>query len=107
METNIVSVSGGLSSFEALRRTIEKHGRENTVALFADVKGNGYSHFFSKFPHLSFLLHEYYGGESRDLYRFLWQISYELDIPIERIGSDKSIFTVQAEKRAIRLYTGC
>ena len=103
---HIVSVSGGLSSFEALRRTIEEQGHADTIALFADVKGNGYSHFFSQFPHLSFLLHEKFGGESPDLYRFLWQISYELDIPIHRISSDESIWTVFAKKRAMRLFTG-
>ena len=44
----IVNVSGGLTSFEALRRTIEPHGKENTHAYFADTKqeddGGGGSH---------------------------------------------------------------
>lgn len=99
----IVSVSGGLSSFEALRRTIDTHGRTDTIALFADVKGNGASHFFSPFPFLSRLLHDWFGGEARDTYRFLWQQSYILDMPIERIESEKTIWTVFAERRAIRL----
>ena len=34
----IVNVSGGLTSFEALRRTIERHGKDSTVAVFADTK---------------------------------------------------------------------
>ena len=33
----IVNVSGGLTSFEALRRTIERYGKENTHAVFADT----------------------------------------------------------------------
>ena len=33
----IVNVSGGLTSFEALRRTIERYGKENTHPVFADT----------------------------------------------------------------------
>lgn len=99
----VVSVSGGLGSAWALKQAIEQRGKENVIAVFADVKGNGYSHYFSRFPHLSHLLHEWYGGESRDTYRFLWQLSHYLDIPIERIESERTIWTVFAEKRALRL----
>lgn len=103
--TYIVSVSGGLGSFEALRRTIETHGKENTVAVFADVKGDGATHWFS-FPAIDALLHERYGGESRDLYRFLWHISYVLDIPIERLSGGATIWTQFAKSRAMRVWTG-
>jgi hypothetical protein len=33
----VVSFSGGLSSFEALRRCLAKHGHESTIAIFANV----------------------------------------------------------------------
>lgn len=101
----IVSVSGGLGSFEALRRTIEAHGKENTVAVFSDVKGSGATHWFSM-PAIDALLHERFGGESRDLYRFLWHISDALDIPIERLSGDATIWTQFAKSRAMRVWTG-
>jgi orotidine-5'-phosphate decarboxylase len=44
----IVNVSGGLTSFEALRRTIERHGKAAVTAVFANTR-----------------------MEDRDLYRFL------------------------------------
>ena len=64
----IVSVSGGLSSYEALRRVVASRGRQNVVAVFADVKGDGATHApFSPAPAIEPLLHERYGGEARDL----------------------------------------
>lgn len=68
----VVSVSGGLTSFEALRRTIEAKGRENVSAVFADVGRiveNG----------------ETVCGEDDDLYRFLDETERLLDFPIHRI----------------------
>lgn len=41
----IVSFSGGMGSAEALKQTIEKYDKKNVIALFADVKGNGNSHY--------------------------------------------------------------
>jgi hypothetical protein len=102
----IVSVSGGLSSAYALKRVIETEGRENVIAIFADVKGTGHSHTWSDLPELEYLLHERYGGESPDTYRFLWELSYGLDIPIERIEDGRSIWAVFAETRSFRLYSG-
>lgn len=72
----IVSVSGGLGSYEALRRTIEKHGRENTAAVFADV-GKVVSGA------------ETVSGEDDDLYRFLDETESALDFPIHRIKSNQ------------------
>ncbi len=100
----IVSVSGGLSSFEALRRTIEQRGKENVIAVFADVKGRGDNHYWSPAPSIEPLLHERFGGESRDTYRFLWQMSYALDMPIERLEDGRTVFNVFADKRAFRLF---
>lgn len=103
--TYIVSVSGGLGSAEALKRTLEQHGRGHTVALFADVKGSGRTHTWNM-PAIDDLLHERYGGEARDLYRFLWQLSYYFDLPIERLTDGRSIWRIFAENRAFRLWSG-
>lgn len=100
----IVSVSGGLSSFEALRRLIEQRGRENIVAVFADVKGRGENHYWSPVPAIEPLLQERFGGETRDTYRFLWQMSYSLDMPIERLEDGRDVFNLFMEKRAFRLF---
>jgi hypothetical protein len=102
----IVSISGGLGSLEALKRTVEMYGAEDIVSVFADVKGFGLSHWWSPFPYLEQLLHERFGGESRDTYRFLWDISNHFEIPIERIEDKKgrSIWAVFAEVKAFRLF---
>jgi hypothetical protein len=72
----VVSVSGGMGSYEALRRTLEQKGRESTVGVFADVGRvvrDG----------------ETVCGEDDDLYRFLNDIERSLEFPIHRIRSDK------------------
>lgn len=106
MRTQIVSVSGGLSSFEALRRTLETHGKANTIAVFADVKGYADKHHWSPLPAIEPLLHERFGGESRDTYRFLWQMAEALDMPITRLEDGRTVFNLYAEKRAFRLSVG-
>ena len=103
----IASVSGGLSSAEMLRRVIERYGRENVIAVFADVKGDARSHRrFSPFPLIDELLHERFGGEAPDLYRFLWQLSYALDIPIVRLEQYNTIFAHQARAKAFMIRNG-
>lgn len=102
---HIVSFSGGLGSAEALKQTIDKYGKENTIALFADVKGSGLTHNWS-FPTIDNLLHERFGGESRDLYRFIWQLSEFLDTPIERLEDGRTIFRVFADNKAFRVWSG-
>lgn len=101
----IVSVSGGLGSAETLKRCIDTYGRENVIAMFADVKGRGDGHYWT-IPTVDALLHERFGGESRDTYRFLWQLSYALDIPIIRLEDGRSIWRVMADNKAIRLFSG-
>jgi hypothetical protein len=73
----VVSVSGGLGSYEALRRCLEKHGRAQTAAVFADVG----SVIDAEGNHVS--------GEDPDLFRFLDEIERHLDFPIHRIRSQK------------------
>lgn len=101
----IVSISGGLGSLEAAKRSIEKYGKENVRLVFADVKGIG-QHDWLKMPTISKLLHERFGGESRDTYKFLWDISYHLDMPIERIEDSRSIWDIFYDSKALRLVIG-
>lgn len=104
MRKTIVSVSGGFGSAYALKKAIDLYGKDNVIAVFADVKGTGYSHTWSDLPELEYLLHERFGGESRDTYRFLWQLSYALDIDIIRLEDGRSIWSVFAETRSFRLF---
>lgn len=72
----IVSVSGGLGSFEALRRCLEQKGHAQTMPVFADVGSvfeNG----------------ECVSGEDEDLFRFLDDMERLLGVRIERIRSEK------------------
>jgi hypothetical protein len=69
----LVSFGGGVTSYEALRRTIVTHGKENTVAVFADVgtvkdaQGRNVC------------------GEDDDLHRFMAEVETLLDFKITRI----------------------
>lgn len=75
----IVNFSTGLMSFEALRRTIEQKGKENTVAVFADVKGDP-----SRDPHAA-PVGTNWDGEDEDNYRFLENVERLLGIEIIRL----------------------
>lgn len=75
-QTFLVSVSGGLTSIEAWRRCIEKHGKENTVPVFADVGTmieNG----------------KVVSGEDEDLFRFLGEAEEFLGQKCHRIQHPK------------------
>jgi hypothetical protein len=72
----VVSVSGGLGSFEALRRCLEKHGPENTTGIFADV-----GRVFENGRNVC--------GEDDDLYRFLDDTEKLLNFPILRLQHPK------------------
>jgi hypothetical protein len=74
----IVNVSGGLTSYEALRRCLATHGREKTWAVFADTR-----------------------IEDSDLYRFLDDIEAYLHFPIERIADGRNVFDVWHDEGAI------
>lgn len=111
----IVSVSGGLSSAEALRRTIASYGKENVIAVFCDVKGHARTHFWSDLPIVDQFLHERFGGEARDTYRFIWELAHLFDIPIERLEDGRTVFATYAKNRAFKMgnpgskkfYAGC
>lgn len=102
---HIVSFSGGLGSAEALKQTVDKYGKENVIALFADVKGSGLTHTWSM-PTIDNLLHERFGGETRDLYRFIWQLSHYFDVPVERLEDGRTVFRVFADNKAFKLWSG-
>lgn len=63
----IVNFSGGWCSFWAAHRTVQRHGAENTVLLFADV-----------------LI------EAPDLYRFNAEASRVLGVPLTRVSRELS-----------------
>src|ERR1700758_3864010 len=77
----IVNVSGGLTSFEALRRTIEKHGKDNVHAIFADT-----------------LI------EDEDLYRFLDDQERYFGIEIERVKDGRDPWQVMKDRRIISIF---
>ncbi len=76
----IVNVSGGLTSFEALRRTLECYGKENTHAIFADT-----------------LI------EDEDLYRFLSDQERYFGIEIERVADGRTPWQTMKDRRVITL----
>lgn len=76
----IVNVSGGLTSYEALRRTIERYGVENTVGVFADT-----------------LI------EDPDLYRFLDDQDKLFGITINRISDGRTPFGAMRDARCITM----
>lgn len=78
--TYVVSVSGGLTSFEALRRTIIQKGIKNTVAVFADTK-----------------------QEDGTLYKFLEDQEKLFGIEIIRLREGRTPFQVMKDERAISL----
>lgn len=87
----IVNYSTGLSSTEALERTIMKHGKDNTIAIFADVKGNSI---------------EEHAGEDADNYRFMADVERYLGISVVRIVEGRDIWQAMFDARAITLPVG-
>lgn len=74
----VVYVSGGRASFEALRRTVDRHGREAVDAVFTDTR-----------------------IEDADLYRFLDDIERVLAIPITRLADGRDIWQVFKDRRVL------
>jgi hypothetical protein len=68
---HVVCFSGGIGSFAAAKRVIDKHGTANTVLLFCDTK-----------------------MEDGDLYRFLGDSEKSLGIPITRIADGRTPWEV-------------
>jgi hypothetical protein len=62
-------ISGGLSSFEAARRTVQRYGPDHVELWFADTK-----------------------SEDPDLYRFLNDCERYLDVPIRRFSDGRNLW---------------
>lgn len=73
---HIVSVSGGVGSYETLKRVLEKVNKEDVVAVFMDTL-----------------------AEDGDLYRFLNDIEKKLDIKIIRLCVGKTPIELAFEKK--------
>ena len=73
---HIIFFSGGIGSFHAARRVIEKHGKENVVLLFTDTK-----------------------VEDDDLYRFMEDAANHFDVPITTIADGRTPWEVFYDKR--------
>lgn len=73
-----VMVSGGVTSFEALRRTLAIHGHAATVPVFADTK-----------------------IEDGDCYRFLDDIERELGVTLTRLADGRDIWQLFRDRKFI------
>lgn len=79
----IVNLSGGLTSYEALRRCVARHGTRRTIAVFADTR-----------------------IEDADLYRFLSDGAARLGVELIRLADGRTPFDVWHDERAITLPNG-
>ena len=73
---HIVSVSGGVGSYFTLKRVLEKHDKQDTIAVFMDTL-----------------------AEDGDLYRFLDDIEKKLDIKIIRLCVGKTPIELAFEQK--------
>jgi len=69
--TTVISLSGGVSSWAAGRRWIDQHGIEGVRAVFADT-----------------------GVEDADTYRFVRESAEQLEVPLDWLGGDETIWDV-------------
>jgi hypothetical protein len=76
----VVNCSGGLSSFEALHRCLDRYGKGQTHAIFADTL-----------------------QEDEDLYRFLADQERYFGISIERVCDGRTIWQTMKDRRCITL----
>src|SRR6185312_7647048 len=76
----LVNASGGLTSFEALRRALDRYGKENTHAYFADTK-----------------------QEDETCYQFLKDQERYFGIEIERVCDGRTIWQTWKDKKCITL----
>lgn len=74
---HVVMFSGGVCSWAAAKRVVDRHGKDGVVLLFADVKGDSVN------PH---------DGEDEDTYRFMRQASENVGAPMVRIAHGHSVW---------------
>lgn len=75
---HLVAFSGGVCSWAAAKRAVEKHGVEHTVLLFADTK-----------------------MEDEDLYRFLDEAAANVGAPLVKIADGRNPWEVFKDERMI------
>lgn len=73
---HVVQTSGGITSWAAALRVVEKHGLDNVTLLFADTN-----------------------AEDPDLHRFLDDISADLGLPITRVADGRDPQQINRDKR--------
>jgi hypothetical protein len=73
---HIVSFSGGICSWAAAKRVVEKHGTEGVVLLFADTK-----------------------TEDEDLYRFIDEAAANVGVPLTVIADGRDVWQVFHDKK--------
>jgi hypothetical protein len=74
--SHVVMFSGGIGSWAAAARVIQKHGARDVTLLFADTR-----------------------IEDGDLYRFLYDAERDLGVPITRIAEGRDIWQVFRDER--------
>jgi len=80
----IVMFSGGIGSWAAAKRTIEKYGKENVTCLFSDVKGNST---------------EEHVGEDEDTYRFIDDAIKNLGCNYVRVSDGRNIWELFKDQK--------
>ena len=80
----VVMFSGGIGSYVAALRTVERFGASNVVLLFSDVKGA------STNPHL---------GEDQDTYRFIDEAVADLGCELVTVADGRTIWQVFNDKK--------
>lgn len=81
---HLVMFSGGIGSWAAAKRVVAKHGKQNVILLFTDVKG------FTQNEHV---------GEDLDTYRFLNDAAKNLGVELIKITEGRDIWEVFKDKR--------
>lgn len=76
----VVNISGGLTSYEGWRRTIEEKGRENTVAVIANTR-----------------------KEDDDLWRFVRETSEYLGSAVKVLEDGRGVWEVLRDRRCITI----
>lgn len=82
--TTVGTLSGGVSSWGACRRWIDRHGPDGMILLFTDVGGDGTNPLV---------------GEDPDTLRFRDQAAANLGVPLVNLRDGRDIWDVFAEKR--------
>lgn len=81
---HVVMFSGGLGSWCTARRVAERHGTDDLVLLFADVKGDSSS------PHV---------GEDEDTYRFITEAAANVGGELVVVKDGRDIWQVFKDNR--------